>query len=239
MTSREAREILKTYRPGIDWADPAFHEAMAQAERDPDLKNWIREQSRLYEVIRNSLKSVPVPEDLAQKILARHRRRRPLVWQLAAALIALLAVAGFWLKDRPRSAIFADYRASMVELVSKQYPMGLETPDLDRVRKFLANNQSPADYVLPASLKRTPLLGCSTLSWGESPVSMLCFHRPDGKGLWLFITSHVSLAGAPLSTAPIFTQTNGFDTATWRIGDRVYLLASRGGPDGLRSYFEE
>ncbi|MDD5199471.1 MAG: hypothetical protein PHC88_06670 [Terrimicrobiaceae bacterium] len=241
MTSREAREILKTYRPGIDFHDPAFHEAVAQARRDPDLAAWVRNQDALYQGIRSQLKDVPVPEDLAAKILTSHRPRwsgREML-QLAAAVAILAAVAAFWLQERRHPATFADYRTSMAALVSKKYPMGLETPDLERARKFLANNQSPSDYVLPAALKSAPLLGCATLSWGANPVSLLCFRQKDGSGLWLFVTEHPSLRGLPASVEPEFSQTNGLITAGWRDGGKIYLMASLGGPDRLAPYLRE
>jgi hypothetical protein len=240
MTSREAREILKTYRPGIDWQDASFHEALAQAKRDPELAAWIREQGLVYDAVRTSLKNMPVPEHLAAEILTRHRSRRIRreILQLAAALAVLLSVAVFWLKEQHRPAEFADYRTSMAALVSKKYPMSLETADPERVRKFLANNQSPSDYVLPAALRGTQLLGCATLSWGANPVSLLCFRRKDGSDLWLFVARPVALRGAPSSLAPEFFRANGLITASWRAGDQIYLLASRGEEERLRPYME-
>jgi hypothetical protein len=201
----------------------------------------VRDQSLVYDAIRKGLKDVPVPEHLDGKILARHRPRwhLPPVLQLAAALAALLAVAAFWLKEQPHPAAFADYRVAMTALVSKKYPMSLETSDPERARKFLANNQSPSDYVLPAALKRTPLLGCSTLSWGANPVSLLCFRNRDGSDLWLFVTGHRSLPGSPSSQEPAFLPANGLITASWETGGTIYLLASRGGSDRLRPYFED
>jgi hypothetical protein len=244
MNSREAREILKTYRPGVDWTDAAFHEALEVAKRDPELAAWVREQGLVYDAIRTSLRSVPVPEGLAADILARHRRPRPHpvrnFLQIAAAVAVLLSVAVFWLKDwRRPTASFPDYRASMTALVSKKYPMSLESPDPALVRKFLANNQSPADYVLPSALRGTPLLGCATLSWGSNPVSLLCFRKPNGDDLWLFVTEPVAMQGAPASTAPEFAEARGLTTASWQAGGKVYLLSSRGGANELTPYLPE
>lgn len=241
MTPREARQILMTCRPGVDWQEPAFHEALAVARRDPELAAWLREQERVYDAIRGSLREIPVPEDLVGKILARPPRRGlpPAILQLAAALIALLAVALFWTSRWQASPDFADYRSSMTRLVSKKYPMGLKSSDPDRVRKFLANNQSPADYVLPGALRGTPLLGCATLTWGANPVSLLCFRRTDGGDVWLFVTTQRELAKAPPTSSAVLAESNGLATASWRESDQIYLLAARGGADRLRPYLEE
>lgn len=241
MTRDEAKRILMICRPGVDWAEPSFHEALAFARRDPELAAWLHEQELVYDAIRGSLREIPVPNDLAEKILARSSRRRisPAIWQLAAAFVALIAVGMFWMTGRQAPPAFAHYRASMTKLVSKKYPMGLESSDPDRVRKFLANNQSPANYVLPEALRSTPLLGCATLTWGANPVSLLCFRRADGGDLWLFVTTPGQLAESPPTSTPVLAESNGLATASWRDGDKVYLLATRDGFDRLKTYLTE
>ena len=51
MTSEAARKILAIYRPTIDGGDPQFADALAQAERDPELARWLQEQGAIYETI--------------------------------------------------------------------------------------------------------------------------------------------------------------------------------------------
>ncbi len=105
MDRQEARSILSIYRPGIDDDDPQFAEALAEAERDPELRAWLFEQGKSYDEIREKLRSVIVPDDLREKIV----RERPIVfpspttrsrvWQVAAAVAVLAGISGFFSRD--------------------------------------------------------------------------------------------------------------------------------------------
>ncbi len=104
MDSREAKSILSIYRPGIDDDDPQFADALAEAERDPELRAWLFEQGKSYNEIREKLRSIKVPDGLSEKIV----RGRPIVfpkprgarvWQIAAAMAVLAGIAGFFLRD--------------------------------------------------------------------------------------------------------------------------------------------
>jgi len=236
MTSESARKILALYRPTIDAGDPQFADALAQAEHDPELARWLQEQCSIYEAVRGKLKGAPVPEDLLEKTL---RYRTSVVWwkhtwlQLAACLLVLATLAFYWLSRGPGAATFENYRRTMAAVVTK-YRMSLETDDPDRVRTFLANNQAPADYVVPASITRQRLLGCATLSWDGNPVSLLCFRHQSGSDLWLFVTHRSEMKGGPRSTDPAFAQANQVNTASWLQDGNLYLLATRGDPNLLQ-----
>ena len=67
MDSREVKSILSIYRPGIDDDDPQFAEALAEAERDPELRAWLFEQGKSYDEIREKLRGIIVPGDLREK----------------------------------------------------------------------------------------------------------------------------------------------------------------------------
>ncbi len=74
MNTHEAKEILLLYRGPADDADPQFREALAHAQRDLELAEWLREQTRCYDAIRAKLRGVEPPIDLPQKII----RARPI-----------------------------------------------------------------------------------------------------------------------------------------------------------------
>jgi hypothetical protein len=104
LDSRVAKSILSIYRPGIDDDDPQFADALAEAERDPELRAWLFEQGKSYNEIREKLRSIKVPDGLSEKIV----RGRPIVfpkprgarvWQIAAAMAVLAGIAGFFLRD--------------------------------------------------------------------------------------------------------------------------------------------
>ena len=74
MNTREAKEILLLYRGPIDDSDPQFHAALDYAKTDPELGQWLREQTKCYDTIRAKLRAIEPPLGLSEKIV----RRRPI-----------------------------------------------------------------------------------------------------------------------------------------------------------------
>jgi hypothetical protein len=111
MNTREAKEILLLYRGPVDDVDPQFREALAQAQSDPKLAEWLREQTRCYALIRAKLRGVEPPIDLLQRIIRTRpipfRRKWNEILKLAAAIIvsASLTALGFKLSERERHSI--------------------------------------------------------------------------------------------------------------------------------------
>ena len=106
MNTRAAKEILLLYRGPTDDDDPQFREVLLQVQRDPELAQWLREQTRCYDLVRAKLREVEPPVDLAQKIIhARpilfHRKWNEIL-KLAAAIIisATITALGFKLSER-------------------------------------------------------------------------------------------------------------------------------------------
>ncbi len=100
MNTSEAKEKLLFYRGRIDDADPRFQEALAQARRDPELAEWLREQASCYHVIRSKLREVEPPGDLAEKIMQNRpilfRRDSKQILKLAAAINLLRRLQREW-----------------------------------------------------------------------------------------------------------------------------------------------
>ena len=101
MNTSEAKERLFLYRGPIDDADPQFEEALAHARRDPELAEWMREQTGSYDIIRSKLREIEPPSDLAEKIIRKGPIPFPRGWtqilQVAAAMIILAGVTAVWL----------------------------------------------------------------------------------------------------------------------------------------------
>ena len=116
MNTSEVKETLLLYRGPIDDADPQFEEALAHARRDPELAEWMREQSRSYDTIRSKLREIEPPSDLAEKIIRERPisfrrgwtqiiRKRPTSFgrgwtqmlQVAAAIVILAGITALWL----------------------------------------------------------------------------------------------------------------------------------------------
>ena len=102
MNKREAKEILLLYRGTIDDADLQFHAALECAKSDPELGQWLREQTKCYDAIRAKLRGIEPPIGLSEKIV----RRRPIpfardwsrIVQLAAAIVISVSVTALLMK---------------------------------------------------------------------------------------------------------------------------------------------
>jgi hypothetical protein len=102
MTTIEARQRLLLYRGPIDDADPQFQEALAHARRDPELGQWLREQTECYRSIRAKLRGIDPPLGLSEKIVRGRPIPFPIDWsriaQLAAAILISASVTALLMK---------------------------------------------------------------------------------------------------------------------------------------------
>ena len=72
MTSQQAREILKLFRPGAEHvADAEFVEALAVIKQDSELAHWFEEHRAFQLTVRANLCQIPVPEGLKERILCK------------------------------------------------------------------------------------------------------------------------------------------------------------------------
>ena len=102
MNTREAKEILLLYRGAIDDSDPQFRAALDYAKSDPELGQWLREQTEGYDTIRAKLRGIEPPLGLSEKI-ARGRpipipREWPRIVQLAAAILISASLTALLMK---------------------------------------------------------------------------------------------------------------------------------------------
>jgi len=242
MDSQQAKQMLEYYRPGRDDADPQFAEALAQAQRDPDLQQWFELHRALDSVVRAKFSEITVPVWLRSRILAGRKNIHRVIWwqnpfAFAAGVVAvvLIVVASFVFQSQ-RAVNFDAFRQSMLQSVSDDYKMLLETNDLNQIRDFLAKSQAPSDYKLTSALETAPVEGCSIMNWHRYKVALLCFDLGNDKDLWLFVVDRVALPDAPVSGSPRFTTAGKMAMATWSQGNDVYLLAIKGDTDDLRKF---
>jgi hypothetical protein len=239
----QAKEILSLYRAGLDeTGDPFFAEALAQAQRDPELGRWFKEQCALDAAMREKFRQITAPAGLPQQILAERKIIRPRIWWeqpallvAAAAVIVLAGLAGYVLRQ-PDGQTFQTYRKNMAKLVSGDYKMMLETNDLNVIRQFLAANHSVADYVLTAEMEKLPAEGCALINWHGQRVSLVCLDRGQDEDLFLFIADRSMVPDPPPSQTAQFARINNMTTASWTLGDKTYVLASKGSEEALRKF---
>lgn len=232
MSRDEAKRILALYRPGTrDQDDPEISAALAEVERDPELKAWFEQHSGFQTAIRERLREIPVPEEFKRSLLPKVAPG-PVIWWtprrvLAAAAVVILTAAGLWLFTRPSPPVhFEHFRSRMARTVLREYSMDIETPDMQKLRQYLNTNGAPADYEVPKGLQPLALTGGGVLTWRGNRVSMTCFDRGKGNMLFLFVIQQQALPDPP-ARQPDFAQVNKLMTASWSSAGRTYLLAGR------------
>jgi hypothetical protein len=149
-------------------------------------------------------------------------------------------LGAFWLSQpRAPESAFDTFRSRMVRTVIRQYTMRIITNDMTAVRTYLATNHAPADYQLPAPLLQLPVLGADILSWGEQPVTMVCFDSLDEGTLFLFVLNRADLKPVPPvpPAPPQYWQVSQLMTASWSQDGKTYVLATTGSVESLRRRF--
>ena len=252
MTINEAKTTLLLYRPGMaDDDDPHLKEALALSKSNPELNRWLEEHWAAQEALRTKFKQITPPAALKEQIISEHAAakraalRQPTTLTLTAVMA--LIIAGFlavflFPRNAPPTDTLADYQTNMVSIAMRIYPMDLVTNNLAPIRAYLAQQQSPSTFALPARLQKAPVTGCTVEHWQSSKVSLVCFRTgkplPPGSDsdLWLFVMDRSALKTAPDSPVPQYLKINKLITATWSQGDHVYLLEVEGDENDLKQY---
>jgi hypothetical protein len=247
MDNREAKFILNAYRPGgQDASDPRFAEALEQARRDPVLEQWFKESVAFDATVTEKLRAVAVPVDLRENILAGVKISRPLRWSnpfiklaIAAALVSMAILGSLiWRETRPAHLTGWQNQAVSVisSLVQDKLSFDAQSHNPAELVSWLHSNHAPAVQKLPPTLEKLESVGCKTFSWNGTPISVICFMRPDGGLIHLVATKATLATDRATKAKPRFVQQGGWTTATWREGDKVFMLATEGSPDQLRPY---
>jgi len=230
MKSEEAKRLLEVFRPGgADMDDPRFVEALVQTERDPVLRRWFDEQRRFDSQFVEGLKTVSVPPDLQDAILASRKVVRPGVWQdwrmraaVAAGVVFLAIAGGVLATSKPNQ--FADFRAELIEQAwDGNTHLDMESSDVRQIQNWLTQNHASAEFSLPDGLRDMRLLGCRIVEADGLRVPMLCL--ADGpKHMHLFVLDGSQLAQLPFDGKPDFEKCGVWKTASWQQGDKTYVL---------------
>ena len=248
MTRTEAQEILLLYRPGtVDAADPLMAEALALAREDPELGRWFEQHRAFQAKVRAGFRQIEVPAHLRTSLLIQQPLRppplgpvRPVWWQnpvwLTATAVVLLALALTGVLLRPHAPTrFVNYESRMVGEAQRSYRMDIVTNDMQQVRRYLASQSAPADYVLTPGLAHLQLTGGGRLTWRSHPVAMVCFDRGDKQMLFLFVMKRSAVKDPPPPT-PQLTKVRQMVAARWTRGDNTYVLAGPEEADFLKKY---
>lgn len=250
MNRDEAKNILLLYRHGTaDADDPQIAGALALAERDQELKDWLVKHCARQYVLRENFREISAPAGLKEQIISEQTVQEKIIfWRpkfalaAMAALLLLVALSPFWVLHRGHDDTLTIYQNRMAGVALRGYAMDLVTNNPEQIRAYLAQHHAPADFALPVALKQAALTGCAVEGWQGVKVSMICFRtgRPLAPGgqsdLWLFVVDRASVRGVPAGDSPQFSQVNRLITATWTQGDKLYLLGTEGDERAIQQY---
>jgi hypothetical protein len=260
MDNREAKFILSAYRPGgQDANDPCFAEALDQVRRDPMLDQWFRDSVVFDAAVAEKFRAIEVPADLRENILVGVKVSRPLRWPtlfnkmshslrwpapvigwaIAAALVIAAFVGSLLLREttKPRLAGWQTEALHTVSsLLDGRVAFDVQSRTGADLISWLQASRAPAAETLPKNVANLETLGCKTFLWNEELVSVICFRRPDGGLIHLVARNASAPSDQALKREPELVRQGDWATATWREGDKVYMLALEGSPDQLRTY---
>jgi len=230
MTRDEAKQILGAVRPnGRDDSDPRMAEALRLAAQDPELARLLERQRTLDTTMTAGINSIPVPADLKQSILAGFKIVRPHFWQdwrataAAAAAVVLLLAGGFYVINHYASG-FAAFRQQLVtENWAGDPHLDLETNDLATIRTWLSTNKAAGDFALPTALAGARLHGARIFEYENRRISLVCLSE-GARHLHLYVFDKAPFSDLPPVGAPDFEKCGAWKTASWRQGNKTYVL---------------
>jgi len=242
----EAKLVLQACRPdGQDDALPAFAEALALVERDPELKAWWEAQRAFDRAISAKLRDVAIPSDLRDTILASRkieqmtpRFRLPYGFAVAAMIMICLGLGLYVSRPVNRTSpqvqiVSHDYaKGSIAFLEDDSTPLGMLSPDHEKVVAWLKQQHSPLGTI-PTKMENLPSVGCQTFHVQGHTVSLICFTMSGGGVCHLFTIEKRALADPP-GTSPSFGREGSWTTASWSDANHTYMLAAQADPDTLR-----
>lgn len=242
MNQQEAKFILGAYRPdGRDATDAMFAEALALAERNPELRQWLERQQIFDRAVADRLFAIAPPAELKPAILAGGRASRPLrkwwanpLW-LAAAAIVLIASVGISLVPSMRGTGLSEFSAiALKDIVAAHDEHTGSSAPLAGVQARLANARLPllADAAIDlAELRRH---NCRSVRFGGREIFELCFQR-DGTWFHLYAARREDFSsGAPADAKALVSSVGGNASAVWADAKNVYALVTEAGEAALR-----
>lgn len=243
MNSLEAKFILEACRSvRLDESDPKIAEALRMMESDPELAQWFAASQEYDRTVIAKLKSVPVPEDLAERILAGRALEHPSPgrgsmgrWLALAALVIVLATLAALLIPRSRPGDIVTFRHDMEEFMDRGWDrtFDLSDPEFAKVKLWLESRNSALRIKLPAALATSPTLGCKNLDWHGNTATLICFLPKDaGTVVHILMVDRRALTDAP-GEQPQLARLTRWNSAIWTSGDKVYLALTKAEPNRL------
>jgi len=241
MNTTEVKFILQARRPdGSDDAEPRFAEALAQAQRDPELAEWLAREQAFDAAVAEKLRGVQPPADLRAAILAGARMSRPVAfWRkpqvlaLAACVAVLLAVVALWPVARRPVAGSTDQLALgvMSEVGSEAHRHGMPQAN-GELRTLLTKAGTRLAAGVPMEMEQLKADGCRSLKIGGRDVLEVCFQR--GGTFHLYVARRKDFEG---DAEPMFRERGELASVAWTDAKHAYVLVTQDGVQALRGVF--
>jgi len=238
MTNEEAKVILQAYAPnGRSATDANFQAALNQARCNRELADWFANEQALDSRISDSLcRSLKPPTKLKSLLLAQRAILRPVAWwrkrshQLAlAGCVAVLSIFGLVWFSHPGPVEFVKYREEMSESAAEGIERVSEAPrNLFQVRRWLAENELDASFMLPRGLNDGAISSCRVVNWRCKKVYIICYELENHQTAHLAVIDRSALKDAP-PESPVFDQIGKVAMVSWSRSNHTYMIASTGG----------
>lgn len=242
MNHSEARELLEivSLLPAEDHT-AEMREAIALAERDPELKAWLAQQNTFDAQIADTLAEIEPPAGLRSRIIhamerehQARRRIKPQRWLAIAATLAFFFGATGLFLNRSVADWKTETLATIAQVDGGKLPLDKWSGDVALLRNWLASENSPTASALPRGMSIMEALGCKIVRIEGKPASIICFALPGTTD-----EAHLAVLQADGATAslPVFESRDGWQMVTWNENGRKLMLASRAPEAALRKMF--
>ena len=235
MDIQEAKQILSTYQSDKEpFSDPHMLEALNLLDQKPELSKWFENQLTFDRQVNAALSDTNPPVALRDSIIENYRLHqrskviRIVRWASAIAAVCLFSVLGVWsyrTSYNDKMHEYATLREGMSHFIARSYFMldYLDT-DLSKIENWLEEKDSPMYETIPALLAEKEPLGCKKMNWKGQDVSLVCFHREDGKIIHMFVAERDGFSESAIANLDEVLISHGLETGGWTTDTHVYLL---------------
>jgi hypothetical protein len=243
MTNEEAKFMLQGYRPnGADAKNEAFAAALAQAERDPALREWFEREQAFDAAVAGKLREIAPPAGLRESILAGTRMSsvpvedhgrawwlQPWSWGVAAAAAVVLVFSLVYTRPSPESQPALVRMEPVLQLamadMSGSHGPGAHASALGAFGAWIMDGNSRLQSVdVPLDLDELRAKGCRIVNIAGHDVFEVCFKRESG---WyhLYVMPRAACDPSGLKLEPMFHEQGAFVAASWADENFAYLVA--------------
>jgi hypothetical protein len=236
--------------------DAEWAEALAKAQRDPELRAWHEQEKEFDRRIGARLKSLPVPADLRAKLTPPELSPQIIAfpWALLRNAAVFVVAGGLILwgitgsREEPATAgnppnqpVYAQFSSAfygeLTSLFQREPEFDYFSENLAELRLRVKEVGGPEASEVPEAIDELQGFRCRLFNWEKSKVSLICMRKND-QSYHLFVIEDPT-ATPPTSprTAPTFDQMDNWAFASWAGDGKTYVLGTRGSRSDLEPMF--